>query len=71
MAATILSNAIAIGNLIASVIPGLVFGDESSMSKEQLQKKFTLYLVIISTVVTLLAIPLILVAKTSPPTPPS
>lgn len=72
MASTTLSNAIAVGNLIASLIPSLIFADESKMSdKNYLRKRFTLYLIICSTIVSVLALPLFFFARDAPPTPPS
>ena len=70
-ATTILSNAIPVGNLIASIIPGLVFGDDNGISQDELKKKFVLYLIIISGIATGLALPLIFLARDLPPTPPS
>jgi len=63
-----LSNAIAIGNLIASIIPGLFFGSEA---KGPMKPKFTIYLIIISTMVTAFSLPLVFLAKNKPPSPPS
>lgn len=66
-----MSNAIALGNLVASIIPGLVFGDDTQMPLGKMKKRFTLYLVIISAIVTALCLPLIFLAKDLPPSPPS
>jgi ABC-type arginine transport system permease subunit len=72
MASTTLSNAIAVGNLLASLIPGLIFADEAKMSDLNfLRKRFTLYLIICSSIVSILEIPLLFVAKDAPPSPPS
>ena len=71
-AVTILSNAISFGNLLASLIPGLIFGNySSSEEREKLKAKFSQYLIICSSIVSVLALPLIFVARNAPPTPPS
>ena len=71
MAVTIMSNAIPIGSLLASIIPSIVIQDDPSISFDVKRDSIHLYVVVISVGVTVLSLPLIFLARSNPANPPS
>jgi hypothetical protein len=71
-AVTIMSNSIPVGSLIANVIPSLVITDDDpSVPHEAQRASFMIYILTCNLIVTVIAVPLLFIAKSSPPTPPS
>ncbi|TNV82999.1 hypothetical protein FGO68_gene1496 [Halteria grandinella] len=70
-AVTLMSNAIPLGSLIANVIPSLIIKDDASVGYNERKQSFMTYLIVCNLIVTGLAFPLLIFARSSPPTPPS
>ena len=70
-AVTVMSNAIPIGSLIASVIPSLTIRDNPLLSINDQKSSFDFFLIISNIVVTILAVPLVALARNTPLSPPS
>jgi hypothetical protein len=64
-----MSNAIPIGSLIASVIPNLTIKDTAEISEQG--TSFIFFLVISNVVISILALPLLFIARSKPPSSPS
>ena len=68
-AVTVMSNAIPLGSLVASVIPSLTIKDNAHVDTQR--DSFHSFLNVSNAVITLLAVPLLAVARSAPPSPPS
>ena len=72
MISTVLGGlALPVGLILGFVIPAAMIGRDDELDKVEGKRKFNNYLLVQNAIVTVCTIPMIIVARSKPPTPPS